>query len=120
MGGRAPDLAAAEADVARWFEALPRVAAPLGLPEAEVPVTRTTIALPAFVRPLAIAAAVLVALALPAQGHVTASNECCVRSSPNAQVAVAVVDDPSVPMLHALETFDQLACLTQPDGMRVR
>jgi hypothetical protein len=113
----APDLAPAEADVARWFAALPRSTVRRDLPDVAVPLVAARPARPAFaLRSLGAAAAVLLALVLPAQGRVTASHDCCVASNPDANVAVAVVDDPSVPMLHGLETFDQLACLTAPEG----
>jgi hypothetical protein len=115
---RAPDLAPAEATTAGWFAALPRE----GAPAWDVPGVgraRPAGGFRRFALPLGAAAAVLFALLLPSPG-----GDRCIEPvgvpAYEANLTVAVVDDPSVPMLHALETFDQLAFLTQPDRTGVR
>jgi hypothetical protein len=111
---RAPDLQAAEAETQRWFDALPRAAAPAFDAEAALlPACGVRSAAGTWLRPLAAAAAVLVALALPAQEGV---RRAAPASAGAQHFAVAVVDDPSVPMLHGVETFDQLALLTDVSG----
>jgi hypothetical protein len=117
------DLTGAEAATARWFVALPRATAP-AWPDVAAPVSPSRGGprrLRLLLRPFAAAAAVVLALALPAQGRsISPAHEPSPWASPDAQIEVAVVDDPSVPMLHGLETFDQLAFLTQPEGPGVR
>ena len=116
QGPRAPDLAPAEASTAGWFAALPRTGAP-AWSAPDVGLARPTAGSRRFSLPLGAVAAVLVALLLPTPGPDVGAQSALPVASPERQFAVSVVDDPSVPMLHAVETFDQLAMLTQPDGM---
>jgi hypothetical protein len=118
---RPPDLSPAEAETQRRFDALPRAAAPRwggseGRARTESPAGPRGPFFGAWFRPLAAAAAVLVALAVPAQTGGAPSTPGTPVAH-DAHFEVAVVDDPSVPMLHGLETFDQLACLTDPSGV---
>jgi hypothetical protein len=111
---RAPDLLAHEAAVAAWFGGTVRGSAPgaHGIlsaagrrPQVRTPATTWRFA------PLAAAAALLFVLVPPAgmgPARLGAS-----RGPAHAPAVVAssvlVIDDPSVPSLHALDTFEQLA-----------
>ena len=107
----APDLSVHEAACARWFHAVPRVPAPKSCATAlaALPLrgAQPRGAAGLAWRPFAAAAAVLLALVLPAEvGTQGVPLEAPVLA---AASSLAIIDDPSVTGLHGIDTFDQLA-----------
>lgn len=117
---RAPDLTAAELPLAAGLEGLPRRRAPDGLRvrllERAASGVPTRLGGGTWLRPLGAAAALLLGLglalgssspAMPGQGARPA------QDLPSA-LGLTVVDDPSVSLFHALESFDRLSQLEAP------
>jgi hypothetical protein len=113
-----PDLEPRETDLARRFAALARATPGAGLRErclADMPaVRRTAASAPASWRWHQVAAAVLVGATLVAQlgspgSSARASRGDLAAPLPVTTTSLRVVDDPSVPLFHGLETFQDLA-----------
>lgn len=117
---RAPDLTAAELPVAGGLGGLPRRRAPDAL-RARL-LTRAAAGVPAglgggaWLRPLGAAAALLLGLGLALGSSSPALPGRGVRPAQGVPTALGltVVDDPSVSLFHALESFDRLSQLEAP------
>lgn len=114
---RAPDLGPTEADVGAWFAGCARGAPPAGVLGGGSP-ARATPGLggrphAAWLRGAATAALALVALAVGRSGPTEARTADARPHGPGAAPSVFVIDDPSVPMFHAVETFDEVGLLAR-------
>lgn len=117
-GRLAPDLTASERALAERLEALPRAGLPRGLRElcleGALPQAASRLPREARARPWtwAFSAAAALLLALGVASLVGSSDGTRPTGTAPAGASFAslhVVDDPSVPLFHSLETFDQLA-----------